>query len=98
MGNRTPKEIIDDTLYSYRCREMNKSKSICDNCDISGTCKYHNRHKDKVVKDCPKFEMRGEVYEEVADELKRQGISGNTFRKAIFERRMKELWQANIQC
>lgn len=74
MRKRTPKMIYEDLYISALYAEKRKTKSICDNCAASDTCKYHNNPKNaaKVVKDCKKYKLSDEVLKTIEEEWRRE--------------------------
>lgn len=74
MRKRTPKMIYEDLYISALYAEKRKTNSICDNCAVSDTCKYHNNPKNaaKVVKDCKKYKLSDEVLKTIEEEWRRE--------------------------
>ena len=93
MGmSRTPQEIYKDDLLDAEYREKHKVINICEKCAIAESCKYHNKpeNKEKVVRDCRKFQISDEVlkeidnmhgnskYEKVREYIAKEGINLST--------------------
>ena len=65
MMYRPPEEVIKENIERIIWEVNSKSASICDNCQDSNTCKWHNndKNKHKQVRDCGRFNLSSELEE-----------------------------------